>query len=105
MLAQEKEVAGPCPTITSRVFEGSTVITAFPVCVCVCEFISCVCVCMCVWDNLRCTVTVPLLITDLAVSAFQSDYHWGRGEVCDYTHSSVGNSVGTTTISESTNTI
>ena len=49
MLAQEKDVniAELDPTITSRVFEESTVITAFPVCVCVCKFIPCVCVCVC----------------------------------------------------------
>ncbi len=42
MLAQEKVVAGfAAPTITSRVFEGTIIITAFPVCVCVC-----VCVCV-----------------------------------------------------------
>ncbi len=35
MLAQEKVAAGfGAPTITSRTFEGTIVITAFPVCVC-----------------------------------------------------------------------
>ena len=55
MLAQEKEVgiAKLDPTITSRVFEGSIVITALPVCIYVCvgrcgyAF-----VCVCVWVSM-----------------------------------------------------
>ncbi len=72
MLAQEKEVgiAELDPTITSRAFEGSTVIMALPVCVC-----GCVCVCVGGGGVRQLTLHCDCSTTDnsgyLAVSALQ----------------------------------